>query len=74
MLKAMVWSGIKINMRVYGVPVQFLLVFVMSAIVVVYLASAVATARIEARTEGNVPVSVDSYKWEQAAIWACPLH
>ena len=67
-------SGAKIEMRVYGFPIQFLLIFVLSAIIVLYLAAATATSRIEARGRDIEVSSVDSYKWEEAAIWACPLH
>ncbi len=64
----------RVKMSVFGFPVQFLLVFALSAVIVLYLSAATATSRIEARGQESVVGSVDSHRWEQAAIWACPLH
>ena len=74
MFRTSLRSYAKVKMRVYGFPVQFLLVFALSAVIVLYLSAATATSRIEARGQESAAGSVDSYKWEQAAIWACPLH
>ena len=73
-VRTVVRSYAKFKMRVYGFPIQFLLVFTFSAVIVLYLAAATATSRIEARGQESVVGSVDSHRWEQAAIWACPLH
>ena len=67
-------SYARVKMSVFGFPVQFLLVFALSAVIVLYLSAATATSRIEARGQESVVGSVDSHRWEQAAIWACPLH
>jgi hypothetical protein len=74
MSRTLLGSYAKFKMRVYGFPIQFLLVFAFSAVIVLYLTAATATSRIEARGQESMKGSVDSYKWEQAAIWACPLH
>lgn len=67
-------SYARVKMSVFGFPVQFLLVFALSAVIVLYLSAATATSRIEARGQESVVGSVESHRWEQAAIWACPLH
>ncbi|MEC8890528.1 MAG: hypothetical protein VX426_02190 [Chloroflexota bacterium] len=46
----------------------------MSTVLTIYLAAAAASSRVEARTSESGSLAGDSYKWEQAAIWACPLH
>lgn len=56
-----------------GVPIQFMIVFVLSVILFVYLLAASASGRAEARnlaSTGNTEV----YAWEEASLWICPLH
>ncbi|SVA57655.1 uncharacterized protein METZ01_LOCUS110509 [marine metagenome] len=67
----MISIGVK---RVFGIPFQFVLVCLVSTVLTIYLAAAAASSRVEARTSESGSLAGDSYKWEQAAIWACPLH
>jgi len=60
--------------RIFGVPFQFVLVCLLSAVLTVYLAAAAASSRVETRTSELGSLAGESYKWEEAAIWACPLH
>ena len=66
-------ENIKFN-SVFGLPLQFVIVFMLGLLITVYLAAAAATARVEERDSSVRGESVSSYRWEQAAIWACPLH
>ena len=55
------------------VPLQFVVVVIVSLVLFVYISAAAATSQIEDRSS-NVGGSVDKQRWEQAALWACPLH
>ena len=70
-------------------PVQFLLVFIISAIITIYLGASVSEIRIDSRntsinfnnTIGSLnnsytqfPVSTGDVFWENGFLWACPLH
>ena len=55
------------------VPLQFLVVVIVSLVLFVYISAAAATSQLEDRSN-NIGGSVDKQRWEQAALWACPLH
>ena len=70
-------------------PVQFLLVFIISAIITIYLGASVSEMRIESRntninfnnTIGSLnnsyrqsTMSTENVFWENGFLWACPLH
>lgn len=74
-------------MKVFGLPVQFVAVVLVSFALFVYLLAATAESRVEARTSsisetpaGQVPRidsgSSDASKepWESAFLFVCPLH
>ena len=52
---------------------KFVVVTVVSVVLFVYISAAAATLQIEERSD-NVAGSVNKQRWEQAALWACPLH
>ena len=56
-----------------GVPIQFTLVVVISILLFVYLLAASASDRIEGRDTG-ISNNVETYAWEEASLWICPLH
>ena len=56
-----------------GVPVQFTVVFVISIVLFVYLLAASASDRVESRNIGN-STNTETYAWEEASLWICPLH
>ena len=75
--------------RVLGLPIQFVMVVVVSAALVIYLGAWAADSNIEARAEafgaptvqtaGGIVVppselSPDTVAWEGAFLWVCPLH
>ena len=66
-------SGFKIGSRILGVPLQFLFVVVVSVALFVYISAAAATSQLEGRSN-DVVGSINKQPWEQAALWACPLH
>ena len=66
-------SGFKIGSRILGAPLQFVVVTVVSVVLFVYISAAAATLQIEERSD-NIAGSVNKQRWEQAALWACPLH
>jgi len=39
----------------------------------IYLSAAAATSQLEGRSD-DVVGSINKQPWEQAALWACPLH
>ena len=55
------------------VPLQFLVVVIVSLVLFVYISAAAATSQLEDRSN-NIGGSVDKQRWEQAALWAWPLH
>lgn len=56
-------------------PVQFMLVVFAAALLVVYVLAMSASVRIEKRTDiRNVEGQTETYAWESAALWMCPLH
>ncbi|MBM04346.1 MAG: hypothetical protein CL766_06135 [Chloroflexi bacterium] len=70
---------------VQKIPTQFLIVFIISAIITVYLGASVAEKRIESRnTNNNISLLNNPYSqfsddieaefWENGFLWACPLH
>tara|TARA_B110000438_G_C15316543_1_gene437632 strand:- start:211 stop:396 length:186 start_codon:yes stop_codon:yes gene_type:complete len=56
-----------------GVPIQFMIVFVLSVILFVYLLAASASGRAEDRNLASTG-STEVYAWEEASLWICPLH
>lgn len=56
-----------------GIPIQFTIVFVLSVILFVYLLAASASGRVEDRNLGSTGAS-ETYAWEEASLWICPLH
>ena len=66
-------SAFKMGSKTLVVPLQFLVVVIVSLVVFVYISAAAATLQIEDRSN-NIVGSVDKQRWEQAALWACPLH
>ncbi|MFL2763933.1 MAG: hypothetical protein ACJ0A6_02855 [Dehalococcoidia bacterium] len=66
------------------IPTQFLIVFIISAIITVYLGASVAEKRIESRNNNNISLLNNTYSqfsdntdaefWENGFLWACPLH
>ena len=67
-------------MRVFGLPIQFVAVVVVSLLLTVYLMAAVANSRVESRTEANSALygapggEAGSQAWESAVLYVCPLH
>ncbi|MBN18105.1 MAG: hypothetical protein CL758_01275 [Chloroflexi bacterium] len=65
-------------------PIQFLIVFIISAIITIYLGASVAEMRIEERNASGSIGMNNSYNqlldykeneiWENGFLWACPLH
>ncbi|GEM_PF-1441037 len=55
------------------VPIQFVIVTIISVMLFVFIAASAAATRIEDRSD-NVAGTVNKQTWEQAALWACPLH
>lgn len=66
-------------------PAQFLIVFIISTIITIYLGASVSEMRIESRNTNNTIGSLNnSYSqlfddtenkiWENGFLWACPLH
>ena len=75
--------------RVFGLPIQFVTVMAVSAVLVIYLGAWAADSNIETRAEafgapsvqtaGDLAVSppelsADAVAWEGAFLWVCPLH
>jgi hypothetical protein len=73
--------------RILGLPIQFVVVMVVSAVLVIYLGAAAADSNVHARAEAfgapiirsSDPVSqhqlpADAESWEGAFLWVCPLH
>ena len=56
-----------------GVPIQFTVVFVISLVLFVYLLAASANGRVESRNIENSS-NTETYAWEEASLWICPLH
>tara|TARA_Y100000996_G_scaffold414829_1_gene406968 strand:- start:5257 stop:5442 length:186 start_codon:yes stop_codon:yes gene_type:complete len=56
-----------------GVPIQFTIVFVISLVLFVYLLAASASGRVESRNIENTG-NAETYAWEEASLWMCPLH
>ena len=56
-------------------PVQFMLVVFAAALLVLYVVAMSASIRVEKRNDiRNVEVQTETYAWESAALWMCPLH
>jgi len=70
-------------------PIQFVVVMVVSAALVIYLGATAADSNVHARAEAfGAPVirssgpdsvsqhqlPVDAESWEGAFLWVCPLH
>ena len=56
-------------------PVQFMLVVFAAALLVLYVVAMSASIRVEKRNDiRNVEVQTETYAWESAALWICPLH
>ena len=52
-----------------------MLVVFAAALLVVYVLAMSASVRIEKRTDiRNVEGQTETYAWESAALWMCPLH
>ena len=50
-----------------------MIVTIISVMLFVFIAASAAATRIEDRSD-NVAGTVNKQTWEQAALWACPLH
>ena len=56
-------------------PVQFMLVVFAAALLVLYVVAMSASIRVEKRNDiRNGEVHTETYAWESAALWMCPLH
>jgi hypothetical protein len=77
------------TLRILGLPIQFVVVMVVSAALVIYLGAAAADSNVHARAEAfgapiirssdsvsqhQLPTGADAESWEGAFLWVCPLH
>ena len=70
-------------MRIFGLPVQFVVVTVISLALTIYLAGWAASNNVEGRnfrapSVNEIPVyqsaNAETETWERAALLVCPLH
>lgn len=72
-------------MRVFGLPIQFVVVVVVSLALTIYLAGWAASNNVEARNSraasmNGIPAyqsadaDTEAETWERAALFVCPLH
>ena len=72
-------------MRIFGFPIQFVVVVVVSLALTIYLAGWAASNNVEARNlqvasmDGmpayrSIASDTEAAAWEQAALLICPLH
>ncbi len=73
------------GVRIFGLPIQFVIVVVVSLAITIYLAGWAASNNIEARNfraasmDGipayrSIASDTEGVAWERAALLICPLH